>query len=256
MGSPSSGSRPPGRPPRCPTGTSPCASRPGRTGPAARRPRPGPTWCSSSPTTSAGTPCGRCRTCSRSWCDHGVTFDNAFAVNPTCCPSRAAILRGEYSHGTGVYKNTPPFGGFDTFDDSSTVATWLHDAGYRTGMIGKYLNGYKTTEYVPPGWDAWEAFLTDNGNGDYFDYDLSVNGSKVHFGSDGPATTPPTCWPPTRCRSSTRRPRARPCSCTSARRHRTSPRPLPRDTPTRSTTCRPGALPATTRPTPTTSPPT
>jgi arylsulfatase A-like enzyme len=116
--------------------------------------------------------------------DHGVTFDNAFTVNPTCCPSRAGILRGQYSHGTQVYKNTPPFGGFDTFDDSSTVATWLKDAGYRTGLIGKYLNGYNQEGYIPPGWDAWEAFTTDNGNGDYFDYNLSVNGSKVHFGSE------------------------------------------------------------------------
>ena len=35
-----------------------------------------------------------------------------------------------------------PLGGFHRFDDSSTLATWLDDAGYRTGLIGKYMNEY------------------------------------------------------------------------------------------------------------------
>src|SRR5437867_3188831 len=69
----------------------------------------------------------------------GVTFTNGFVVNALCCPSRASILTGQYSHHTGVYGNAPPNGGFPAFHDASTVATWLHDAGYTTGLIGKYL---------------------------------------------------------------------------------------------------------------------
>ena len=36
---------------------------------------------------------------------------------------------------------------------------WLHDAGYHTGLIGKYLNGYPfgRAPYIPPGWDRWVA---------------------------------------------------------------------------------------------------
>src|SRR5437899_2416644 len=75
--------------------------------------------------------------------NQGVTFTNGFVVNSLCCPSRASILTGKYSHSTHVYGNAPPNGGFPSFDDRSTVATWLHDAGYTTGLIGKYLNGYK-----------------------------------------------------------------------------------------------------------------
>src|SRR5439155_22255882 len=64
----------------------------------------------------------------------GVTFDNGFVVNPLCCPSRASILTGKYSHGTGIYRNDPPHGGFATFhargEESSTIATWLQGAGY------------------------------------------------------------------------------------------------------------------------------
>ena len=75
----------------------------------------------------------------------GVTFTNAFVVNPLCCPSRASLLTGLYSHSTGVYTN----GGFTNFKDTSTLATWLRRAGYRTGFFGKYLNGYTGT-IVPP----------------------------------------------------------------------------------------------------------
>jgi N-acetylglucosamine-6-sulfatase len=59
-------------------------------------------------------------------------FDNAFINNPTCCPSRATILTGQWSHHTGVEVSS----GAPRFDDSDTLATRLHDAGYRTGFMG------------------------------------------------------------------------------------------------------------------------
>ncbi len=115
--------------------------------------------------------------------DHGVNFTNAFVVNPMCCPSRASILSGQWSHTTGVYKNSPPDGGFVTFEphETNTIATTLQAAGYRTAMIGKYLNGYNELEtaHVPPGWDRWFAFTTGEGNGAYEDVDYSDDGRPV-----------------------------------------------------------------------------
>ena len=110
---------------------------------------------------------------------HGVTFTNAYVSNPVCCPSRATILTGLYSHSTGVYTNDLD-GGFAMFDDSSTIATWLQAAGYHTGLFGKYLNGYES-EYTPPGWDRW--FATHE-SGDYYDYSATSDGTIVDFGDD------------------------------------------------------------------------
>jgi N-acetylglucosamine-6-sulfatase len=118
---------------------------------------------------------------------HGVFFDNAMIPNSLCCPSRTSILTGLYSHHTGVWDNGGPYGGFGAFDDASTLATWLHGAGYRTGLFGKYLNGYGPTTggtYVPPGWDAWSAY-TDVG---YNDYALTDGSTVTHY-SGGPYST-------------------------------------------------------------------
>jgi N-acetylglucosamine-6-sulfatase len=61
------------------------------------------------------------------------------------------------------------------------VATRLHIAGYRTALIGKYLNEYNNTTYKPPGWDKW--FATFTVTHDYFKYDVNDNGTLRHFGT-------------------------------------------------------------------------
>ncbi len=89
--------------------------------------------------------------------DKGIRFHNGLVSDPLCCPSRASILTGTYSHTNGVYSNVNQTGGFKHFSDATTIATTLHGAGYHTGLIGKYLNGYtdRFAGYLPPGWDRW-----------------------------------------------------------------------------------------------------
>jgi N-acetylglucosamine-6-sulfatase len=118
----------------------------------------------------------------------GVTFSNFFVDDSLCCPSRASILRGQYVHDTRVLNNGAPTGGFQAFHhlgrESSTVATWLHARGYRTGLFGKYLNGYPDTvppRYVPPGWDVWASPSGGNPYGEYR-YELNENGKLVQYG--------------------------------------------------------------------------
>ena len=122
--------------------------------------------------------------------DRGVTFENAFATTPSCCPSRVSLLTGQYSHHTGVFDgsagNAP--GGAPAFHDGSSIATWLHDAGYRTGLFGKYLNDYAELPrgYVPPGWDEWAAVAQPHPQIKYYDYELNENGTIVRYG-DAPS---------------------------------------------------------------------
>ncbi|MFI0448437.1 sulfatase [Actinomadura sp. 6N118] len=94
----------------------------------------------------------------------GTSLTNFIVSDSWCCPSRSTILRSQYVHSHGVRTNNPPNGGFPEFHarghDRSTIGTWLRKAGYRTGFIGKFLNGYPNTAgptYVPPGWDAWHV---------------------------------------------------------------------------------------------------
>ena len=85
----------------------------------------------------------------------GVRFNNCFAVNAICTPSRASILTGKYSHINGVTV-------FNRFDGSQwTVAKALQAAGYYTGMVGKWH-----LQSDPTGFDYWNILV---GQGFYHD---------------------------------------------------------------------------------------
>ena len=119
----------------------------------------------------------------RSLVERGVTFSESFTTSSLCCPSRASILTGQYPHSTGVYRQALPYGGFKSFDDSTTIATALHDGGYRTGFFGKYLDSYQSDAlagYVPPGWDRWVAFV----HAEYRDYGLTIDGTVHRYGAE------------------------------------------------------------------------
>jgi len=122
--------------------------------------------------------------------DKGTTFSNAFVTDSLCCPSRSSILRGQHVHNHDVRSNRPPLGGFEKFhgngDEKSTIATWLHDSGYRTGLLGKYLNGYPNSAeqtFVPPGWDVWASPIGGNGGYAEYNYRLNENGTIVRHGA-------------------------------------------------------------------------
>jgi N-acetylglucosamine-6-sulfatase len=119
--------------------------------------------------------------------DKGLTFTNAYVSVGLCCPSRASLLTGRYAHNTKIMTNHFPNGGFQKMYDlnleNSTIATWLQNAGYRTALFGKYLNGYPANvneTYIPPGWTEWYA-------GEYdpykqFNYTFNQNGKLVFYG--------------------------------------------------------------------------
>lgn len=112
----------------------------------------------------------------------GTTFADTIIPTPTCCPSRASMLTGQYGHNNGVTANAPGYRALE--DPGSTLPVWLKEAGYQTAHLGKYLNGYQgvaepDTE-VAPGWDQWYTLMTPR---QYYGYRLSVNGKEQGYGN-------------------------------------------------------------------------
>jgi arylsulfatase A-like enzyme len=126
--------------------------------------------------------------------DRGLDFRNSFSPYPLCCPARASLLSGEYSHNHHVFSTKFPFN-FRAFHDRSTLGTSLNRAGYNTLFLGKYLNGYgnekvpstgqSSFRYVPPGWTEWygapnrprNSGYHSGGTYNYFHTIFNINGN-------------------------------------------------------------------------------
>ena len=81
--------------------------------------------------------------------DQGINFTNGFMSTALCCPSRSSFLTGQYARNHGVHLN-----GDDL--NATTVANRLQDAGYYTGLIGKYLNSWPGD--ARPEYDYWACW--------------------------------------------------------------------------------------------------
>lgn len=106
----------------------------------------------------------------------GVTFTNAHATTPLCCPARASIMTGRYAHNHHVRNN------FNrrNFRMSTTLQHNLHEAGYLTAVVGKFMNGWNATR-VPPDFDQSALFaFADRASepNHYYRAVFSVNGRK------------------------------------------------------------------------------
>jgi arylsulfatase A-like enzyme len=92
--------------------------------------------------------------------DHGIEFTQAISPHPMCCPARASLITGQYAQNNGVHHNEGTHGGYAALEHpADTLGPWLHDAGYQTAMVGKYLNGYAPDRASQQGWDHWNPSI-------------------------------------------------------------------------------------------------
>ncbi len=96
---------------------------------------------------------------------NGASFTNFF-VSPVCSPTRAEVLTGRYHPRTGVYHTSA--GGERMNLDETTIAEVFKQAGYTTGIFGKWHNGMQYP-YHPNarGFDEFYGFASGHW-GDYF----------------------------------------------------------------------------------------
>jgi N-acetylglucosamine-6-sulfatase len=95
--------------------------------------------------------------------NEGINFKNNFVVYSFCSPSRGTIVTGLYPHHNGAIDNT-----HTVFPYLPNLATILDDAGYNTGMIGKF-----TVNQPQAGYDYWLSAMPEYVNGKY-----NYNGTK------------------------------------------------------------------------------
>jgi arylsulfatase A-like enzyme len=84
--------------------------------------------------------------------DGGTEFTEGYVTTPACCPARAGVLTGRYNHNNGVVSQGGP-----PFDEDTSIAKYLGDAGYATAHVGKYVH-YLDLHDEAPYWDKWTYY--------------------------------------------------------------------------------------------------
>jgi arylsulfatase A-like enzyme len=123
--------------------------------------------------------------------NEGTRFTDCYAGAPVCAPSRSALMTGQHTGHTRVRDNSGRVGGVpDEFsrdghripllDEDITIAEVLKQAGYVTGMTGKWGLGEAGTSGEPnrQGFDEWYGYLNQNHAVFYFTDYLWRNGKR------------------------------------------------------------------------------
>ncbi|MEM6820457.1 MAG: sulfatase [Verrucomicrobiota bacterium] len=103
----------------------------------------------------------------------GMRFTHCFDTVSLCAPSRASLLTSKYCHKHGFIKNEgPPFDGAQ-----QTVPKLMQQAGYRTGIVGKWHLGSQ-----PTGFDYYDVIP---GHGKFWDCPFKTTGDPWQNGDKG-----------------------------------------------------------------------
>jgi N-acetylglucosamine-6-sulfatase len=90
--------------------------------------------------------------------DQGRTFSQARCNVPLCQPARVGLMTGQTSRYNGELG--VGFQGTKLIDNDNCIGKWMHEAGYRCGFFGKYINftdGFHGIN-APAGYEVWREF--------------------------------------------------------------------------------------------------
>ncbi|WP_020529965.1 arylsulfatase [Flexithrix dorotheae] len=93
---------------------------------------------------------------------NGLRFTNAYTVSPVCAPARSGLIEGLHSGHTLVRNNKSREGKNVSFSkENYTMAEMLKEAGYSTGLFGKWGLADAGTDGIPTkqGFDEFYGFL-------------------------------------------------------------------------------------------------
>ena len=121
-------------------------------------------------------------------CAKGLVFDNAYAA-PTCSPTRATIMSGQYGFRTGVGAPVAPNGSDELSVDTFTLFDALNKTDYASNVIGKWhISGRQKGYDAPAQMGVSNYFgLYSGGIRDYFNWPAIENGKEVQI--EGYTTT-------------------------------------------------------------------
>ncbi|QDT39794.1 arylsulfatase [Stratiformator vulcanicus] len=126
--------------------------------------------------------------------ENGLRF-RQFYNTGRCCPSRASILTGLYSHQAGVGHMTgdyghPSYQGYLN-EECVTIGEALGEAGYQTNAIGKWHVGDRKPQWpLQRGFDRY--FGTPSGGGFYFKEAMELRKRFLTLGNE--RLDPPGDW--------------------------------------------------------------
>ena len=113
----------------------------------------------------------------------GMRFTNAYAGNSVCAPSRSCLMQGLHPGHARVRGNAYQSYRHSLQPDDVTVAMVLQQAGYKTGLFGKWGLGLSDQPGIPTqmGFDAFFGYLNQRKAHSYYPGFLWNNTQRVFF---------------------------------------------------------------------------
>ncbi len=114
--------------------------------------------------------------------NEGMRFTDFYAGSPVCAPSRSVLMTGQHLGHTTVRGNFSKKGERIPLKvEDTTIAEVLQQAGYSTGMTGKWGLGEPGTTGMPTkqGFDEWFGYLNQRNAHSYYPPFLWRNEEKI-----------------------------------------------------------------------------